>query len=488
MRWTIFRKLFVSLLLISSIMMVGMALLINNSFQNGLQTYLNQSEIEKVETMALRITPYYSTTEQWQRIQQRPHLWEKLLRNIGEPPINRRPHGERNSQGHSRQSARARKNFAPLAARLNLLNQDGNSVMGNPKNLRRKRGDLQLIKVAIIKDEQTLGWLSIVQKEKVSGHLAERFLQQQMHNFYWIALWAALFSFIVAAILVRHFLKPLSSLHKAASALSNGNFDYQIKVRGKDELAELSLAFNLLTNTLKSQKMSREQWLSDISHELRTPIAVLLSEIEAIEDGIRKPEPKYIKSLHTQVLTLTRLVDDLYALSQSDAGVLIDTSQTVDLTNIVNNIANQNEVRLADKGIHINRLYTPNQSMRLQADPKSLAQLVGNLFENSYRYTDPNGQVQLSLQQRNNNIVFTIEDSVPGVPDNALPKLFERLYRVDKSRSRANGGSGLGLSICLNIVSMHGGQISAGHSALGGLKIDVSLPLYSNNKDTLSDA
>lgn len=473
MRWTIFRKLFVSLLLISSIMMVGMALLINNSFQNGLQSYLNQSEVEKVEAMAERITEYYSATVQWQRIERQPQLWQKLLRNIGEHPVNRRPRGERNSEGHSRPPSK----FFQLSTRLNLLDQHGESIVGNPKNLHRNRRNLQLVKVPIIKDEQTLGWLSIVQRETVSGHLAERFLQQQMHNFYWIALWAALFSFIVAAVLVRHFLKPLSSLHEAARSLSNGNFDYQIKVRGKDELAELSLAFNLLTKTLKSQKVSREQWLSDISHELRTPIAVLLSEIEAIEDGIRKPEPKYIKSLHTQVLTLTRLVDDLYALSLSDTGVLIDTSQTVDLTNIINNIANQNEVRLADKGIRITRLYDPNQCMQLQADPKSLAQLVGNLFENSYRYTDPDGQLQLSLQQLNNNVVFTIEDSAPGVPNDALPKLFERLYRVDKSRSRANGGSGLGLSICQNIVSMHGGHIKAQHSALGGLKIEISLPI-----------
>lgn len=472
MRWTMFRKLFVSLLLISSITMIAMALLINNSFQNGLQAYLNQSEVEKVETLAAQLTPYYSATVKWQHLQQ-PSLWNKLLRSIGEHPAARRPRGDE----HPRPPARPGQRFAQLSARLNLLDQDGNSVIGNPRNLHRNRVNLQLVKVPITKDGEILGWLSIVQREKVRGHLAERFLQKQMHNFYWIALWAALFSFIVAAALVRHFLKPLNGLHKAAKALSNGNFDYHIKVRGKDELAELSQAFNLLTQTLKSQKVSREQWLSDISHELRTPISVLLSEIEAIEDGIRKPEPRYIQSLHTQVLTLTRLVDDLYALSQSDAGVLIDTSQTVDLTNIVNNITSQNEVRFADKQIDIKCLYDPKQSMLLQGDSKTLAQLIGNLFENSYRYTDPGGQLQLSLQQMNNNIVFTLEDSAPGVPDESLPKLFERLYRVDKSRSRAHGGSGLGLSICQNIVSMHGGQINARHSGLGGLKIEVSLPV-----------
>ncbi|GIC78756.1 ATP-binding protein [Moritella sp. F3] len=471
MRLTIFHKLFISLMLISLIMMAGMALLINNSFQNGLQSYLNQSEIEKIETLAERISDYYSPQKDWKEIQREPKLWAQLLQNIGEHPSPSKNHPERKDYKPS---------FNRLEARLNLLNKSGKSIIGNPKNLRRLHNNIQITKIPVINNNRTVGWLSVIQRESIKGRLAERFLRQQLDNFYWIAAWAALFSFIVAALLVRHFLKPLKNLDSAAKSLSNGNFDYQIDVRGKDELAELSLAFNLLTTTLKTQKHSREQWLSDISHELRTPIAVLLSEIEAIEDGIRKPEPKYIRSLHDQVMTLTRLVDDLYSLSLSDSGVLIDTTHKVDITNIISNIANQNEVRLADKHIAIERLYDHNQCTLLHADAKSIAQLIGNLFENSYRYTNPNGQIHINLQQTPDTIVLTIEDSAPAVPDGALPKLFDRLYRVDKSRSRANGGSGLGLSICENIVKMHHGDISAQHSKLGGLKITISLPIKDN--------
>jgi len=477
MRLTIFHKLFISLMLISSIMMIGMALLINNSFQNGFQSYLNQSEIERIENMAENISEnindYYSEDQGWRRLQQQPQLWRRLLRSIGEHP-------SRPKDVSKMTSRKTRTNYNQLEVRLHLLDVNGNTIIGDPKNFHRLHSNIQITKVAVTKDKQTIGWLSIQQREHIKGHLAERFLRQQLDNFYWIAAWAALFSFIVAALLVRHFLKPLKNLHSAAKSLSNGNFDYQIDVRGKDELAELSLAFNLLTTTLKSQKLSREQWLADISHELRTPIAVLLSEIEAIEDGLRKPEPKYIKSLHNQVIALTRLVDDLYSLSQSDTGVLIDKSHNVDITNIINNIANQNEVRLADKHIAIQSLYDHHQPMLLHADAKSLAQLIGNLLENSYRYTDQNGHIQINLQQINDNILLTIEDSAPAVPDAALPKLFERLYRVDKSRSRANGGSGLGLSICENIVKRHNGHISAQHSELGGLKIAISLPIKDN--------
>ena len=132
---------------------------------------------------------------------------------------------------------------------------------------------------------------------------------------------------------------------------------------------------------------------------------------------------------------------------------------------------------MADKNISINRLYNRNQAVLMLGDAKSLAQLVSNIIENSYRYTDAGGEIQLALSKQEHAIVLTIDDSAPGVPDNALPKLFERLYRVDKSRSRAHGGSGLGLSICQNIVQMHGGQIQAQHSPLGGLQIAISLPL-----------
>ncbi len=466
MRLTIFHKLFVSLLLTSMIMVLGMALLINHSFQSGLQTYLNQREVEKLKVVALQVSQYYSAQNGWQMLKEQPHLWENLLTHIGEQaPQRRRPRAEHFQSRRSMQ----------LHQRIHLLNAQGQPVF-NYSN-RHIYSDANFIKVPITDNDNTIGWISFRQKQAITGALAESFFKQQLNNFYLIAAWVALFSFIVAGLLVRHFLQPLKSLHAGAKALQQGDYQQQIAVRGNDELAELSQTFNSLTRTLKQQKESREQWLADISHELRTPIAVLLSEIEAMEDGIRQPEPKYISSLHNQVMTLRHLVDDLYQLSLSDSGVNIDRSEKVDLTQLLEMVANQSEARLAEKNIHLKRLYDSSKAVMLKGDGKSLTQLIANIFENSYRYTDPGGSMQISLQQSNKNIELIIEDSAPGVPQESLPKLFERLYRVDKSRSRANGGSGLGLSICENIVNAHGGKIVAEHSPLGGLKISISLPI-----------
>lgn len=477
MRLTIFYKLFVSLLLTSAIMMIGMALMINNSFQGGLETFLNQREVKKLEVIALQVSEYYSPQNGWERLKKQPALWENLLKQIGNRPLI----AERNASNNRHSTRRfSRNELSDLYRNIHLLNENGNLVFDNIDIPVHKKNDPALIEVPIDIGNKTVGWITMIQKKVITGPIAKGFYQQQLTNFYWVAIWAALFSFIVAGFLVRHFLKPLKNLKSGAIALQKGDFKTKIPVQGNDEFAELSQTFNRLSHILGEQKLTREQWLADISHELRTPIGVLLSEIEAIEDGIRQPEPKYIHSLHDQVINLKQLVEELYQLSLSDSGADIDRSKQVDITKIVEMAANQNEARLAEKNIDLKRLYKNTEAVLLKADSKSLTQLVSNIFENSYRYTNAGGQIQIALQKNKNEIELTIEDSVPAVPDESLDKLFERLYRVDKSRSRANGGSGLGLSICQNIVNAHEGSIEANHSALGGLQIKILLPF----KDT----
>ncbi|MDB1126332.1 ATP-binding protein [Vibrio algarum] len=285
-----------------------------------------------------------------------------------------------------------------------------------------------------------------------------------------------LFSFVIAFYLVRHFLKPLKALHEGATAVERGELDFQLNTKGSDELAQLTLAFNQLVQALKKQKSDREQWLSDISHELRTPITVLRSEIEAIQDGIRKPEPQYISSLHQQVLTLGKLVNDLYELSLSDSGVKFEFTEVTNISSIVANVVNQNEIRLKEKKLAITLSALAGEDPIIKGDQNALTQLFLNLMENCIRYTDKPGAIAISVSQNADFLSVIFQDSYPSVPNDSLPKLFDRLYRVDKSRSRASGGSGLGLSICKNIVLAHGGTIIASHSELGGLKIEISFP------------
>jgi two-component system sensor histidine kinase BaeS len=206
---------------------------------------------------------------------------------------------------------------------------------------------------------------------------------------------------------------------------------------------------------------------------------VLRSELEAIQDGIRQPEPQRIDSMHHQVMGLRRLVDDLYVLSKTDSGVYQMDVQPLDLIVLLQRVVSQFEPRGAEKGLEI-ELHQANSPLIIKGDEKTLEQLFVNLLENSLRYTDAPGRILLSVVEEENSdeknsLIIRVEDSSPSVSEEHLPNLFRRLYRVDQSRSRQYGGSGLGLSICRNIAMMHGGHISAKASALGGLAIEIRL-------------
>lgn len=467
-RLTIFTKLFISLFSLSLCLIIGMSLLINHSFKTGFQSYLNHLEKEKITRLSEELGSFYD--EGWKDTIQNPRTWNDLLQRIGEvplPPMNARPrvHYQRGDSV-----------LIPLGNRITLFDNQQNIVWGKP--LESIDSHTEIATVPIVKNDQNIGWLKVRQKNIIDGPLVESFYQQQRHNFYWIISLASLVSLLITALLVRHFLKPLKALHQGAKLLSDGFYDEAIYVNGKDELAELSHAFNSLASNLKRQKKTREQWITDISHELRTPIAVLRSEIEAIQDGIRQPEMKYIHSMHGQVLNLSKLVDDLYLLSRSDSGILDISLKRLNIISTIDQIIDGFDYRLEEKGIVIQKNYNIEDPVYMKGDQPTLQQLMTNLLENSLRYTDAPGEIRISVIDNigyEGQVKLIVEDSAPTVNEEQLPRLFDRLYRVDQSRSRALGGSGLGLSICQNIVQQHQGEIYAYQSDLGGIKIEVLL-------------
>jgi len=456
-------------------MLSVMIVMINTSFKKGLQEYLNNKEVSQVEVLAQKVKRYYSPSSGWIRLVQEPYLWGILIGNPNESPPPPPRYHRRKPDALDNESQTS---FVPLGFRLNLLDQRGKSIVGMTENLtvRVHHADTKLTKVAIKLDQKVIGYISIVQSIELSGTLAESFFKQQATHIFLVASITILMSFSIALLLVRHFLKPLSALSLAAQSIGKGELDFSIESKGSDELAELVRTFNRVVEVLRSQKETREQWLSDISHELRTPIAVLRSELEAIQDGIRAPEPQYIDSLHKQTLTLGALVEDLHRLSLSDMDIHINVSKEVVLNSILKSAIFQYSIRLEKKNIELRTIFESNKLYLVHGDEQSLIQLFTNLLENIARYTHDGGKAQISMIEEDRQVVLYFEDSAPSVPEQSLPKLFERLYRVDKSRSRESGGSGLGLSICQNIVRAHKGTIMAEHSDLGGLRIVVTLP------------
>lgn len=224
------------------------------------------------------------------------------------------------------------------------------------------------------------------------------------------------------------------------------------------------------------QDNNHKQWMADTSHELRTPIAILRAQVEAFQDGVQEVNPKTLQVLHSEIMGLSKLVDDLHWLSNLDVGNLKHSFVPLDVVSTLQDVADMFEERYAEKQVSIDTSGITGEACTVYADNNRMRQVFINLLENSLRYTDNGGKLKLSVEKSPSAVVLSFDDSEPGVSEELLPKIFDRFFRVEPSRSRELGGSGLGLAICRTIVEAHSGTISASKSELGGIKIQIVLP------------
>jgi two-component system sensor histidine kinase BaeS len=261
----------------------------------------------------------------------------------------------------------------------------------------------------------------------------------------------------------------------ATHRLAAGDYGTRVDTRSSDELGQLAQDFNHLASALERNEELRRNMVADISHELRTPLAVLRGELEAVEDGVRAMSPQTIVSLQAEVSLLSKLIDDLHELSLADVGALTYRMARVDVGALLRQTAGMFQDRMARKSLGM-QIELPADLPAIQGDAQRLTQLFTNLIENSMRYTDPNGMLQITAHAAGSDVIIVLQDTAPGVPEDMLPRLFERFFRVESSRNRQHGGSGLGLAICQRIVEAHDGRIEALPSDLGGLQLRLTFP------------
>jgi two-component system, OmpR family, sensor histidine kinase BaeS len=323
---------------------------------------------------------------------------------------------------------------------------------------------------------RTVGYAGLRPPKHFLHPMQVRFLKEQRLA---LALAAGVLLLVTAVLsfpLTRRLVRPIKALAAATQEIGSGRYETRIPVRSSDELGRLAGQFNEMARTLEKNEKARRQWIADISHELRTPVAVLQGEVEALLDGIRPVTPERIRSLHGETLRLNRLVEDLYQLSLSDLGALTYRKEPLDPADLLRSIAETYRTAFQNKGLGFSLQLPTHHTPPVFGDRERLIQLLANLTENSLRFTDPGGELGITLRSGDGRVLIEFEDSPPGVPDAELEKLFDRLYRLEGSRSRASGGAGLGLAICKNIVEAHAGTIGAQASPLGGLLIRISLP------------
>lgn len=339
----------------------------------------------------------------------------------------------------------------------------------------QKRGDQFPPLTPIMSQEKQVGSLGLYSPQTISETNQVLFVKKQKLIILMVGIAAFFISIGISLPLSFHLTKPIRRISRAAKKLISGDYATRVGKNGKDELGRLSQDIDTLAATLEENETQRIQLISDIAHELRTPLTSLRGEIEALQDGIRKPGQRTYDNLHQGVMRLSRLVEDLYDLSRSDQGILSIFPEELDFYSLVEHEIDSIRYEAERTGVRLIFNATQHPSV-VYGDKQRLQQLVSNLLTNSVHYTDEEGEVKVAIQSSASSIQLDIQDTEPGVPDEALPQLFNRLYRVDQSRNRDLGGSGLGLSICIQIVKAHNGTITAQHSPAGGLWMQVTLP------------
>ncbi|MBK5963845.1 hypothetical protein CCR95_07030 [Thiocystis minor] len=358
--------------------------------------------------------------------------------------------------------------------RLRLLDAHRQPVIGHLPP------DADVLERPLRVEDALVGVLQLGIRPGLTDALDLEFQRRQTRMIGMSALLGLAIALLAAVPLARHLVGPLRTLTGGLRTLTGGHYSVRVNIRRGDELNELANGFNQLAQTLEHNEALRRHWIADVSHELRTPLAVLSGELDALAEGVRPVSARAIGSLQSEVGNLSKLVDDLYQLALSDLGALSYRKEPLELEPLLAMALERGAPGFARAGLRLDSdLQQPPNS--ILGDAARLTQLIDNLLENSRRYTHAGGQVRLRTQRQGAWVRLVLSDSAPGVADDALPRLFERLFREERSRSRAHGGAGLGLAICTNIVTAHGGRIQAAHSPLGGLEIAVTLPVLESS-------
>jgi two-component system sensor histidine kinase BaeS len=472
-------KIFLSITVLLLAAIGGMVYLLQESFDRSFLQYVNEYEQEAQNNLIANLGEEYQSHGNWDAIRQDEDRWNDLVVSNFARATSRHQNSNSNNDSLPR----------------DILDLDDPNRNISKRERRFYRSNVALLDVnkqhvvgREIEEPEGTEFKPIYVNSDVVGYLAARplltvletpdieFSNQQIRGFNIIAVVIALLTFVLSIPLARYLVTRINTLATGTRELASGNYSIRIPYTSNDELGKLSQDFNVLARTLEENEKARCQWIADISHELRTPLAILRGEIEAIQDQVRKLTPETLENLHSEVMNLDRLVKDLYELSMSDIGALTYQKQKLNLLESLQQSVSIFNEEFEKKNIRV-ELVLPPGPIWVLGDRDRFGQLFANLLTNSLRYTDTGGKLEIKVIEKPEQVELQFNDTEPSVPDAEIPRLFDRLYRVESSRSRETGGTGLGLAICKNIVEAHQGSISAWRSPYDGLQITIELPL-----------
>jgi signal transduction histidine kinase len=306
------------------------------------------------------------------------------------------------------------------------------------------------------------------------------FLQSVWWQFLLAGAIAAVIALVLARWLARGMTQPLRDMAEASRRMETGDYSTRVLTSTRDEVGQLATAFNRMSRELENLEASRRDLVANVSHELKTPITAIRAHLENLLDGVEQPNSQNLEIMLAQSERLGRLVEQLLDLSRLESGDVPLRREPVSLAPLVALVMSEIEVACADREVEVVSDLSDDLPT-IEADSERVHQVIFNLVDNAVRFTPEGGEVRIEAHRHNGSVEVSVADTGVGIPADALPRLFERFYRVDPARAREDGGTGIGLAIARSVVEAHGGSIRAesapGHGSVFTFDLPVSRPV-----------
>jgi len=448
--------------------------LIRTSAENVFRSYVFSGDREKARLYAALLGELYARDRSWDGVQSFLAEFPALVYSF----LDRRIHGDGTWVYPFR--------LPPEASRVlgaeRIVVADGNGII-----VADTAGDLlgsvhpphHLVSgVPVLADTVRVG--AVLVGSMIDSSLTptgERFLEALTVSLGTATLVSGLLAFVLGLFFMLRVSRALGSLTSGARRVAGGDFTVRVPVRGRDEIAELSDSFNLMTDELRKLEEAKRRIIADSAHELRTPVTLIRGTLEGILDGVFPADEGTLKSVHEETLRLSRLIDTLRELELIESGKLALRIESVDIGELAEGTTVLFASSLKEKEITLNVSIRSSPAPSLRGDRLRLSEVLYNLVSNAVRHSPEGGRIEIGVAGEEGRVMIEVADSGPGVPAEERERIFERFYRIDKARSSEHGGRGLGLAIAAEIVKAHGGTLSVGTSSLGGASFRIRIPV-----------
>ncbi len=441
-------KIILVLIVVSLAGSLFTAFYIQNHTKNAFDNFIkNQDQ----QVLADTLTDYYRDNQNWDGV-------DEVFKEVALYSSSNYGSGESGGNNPNRPFDRASLPFV-LALDSGLIIAGGTShpgyQMGDTLPEKELMNGLKLENVGKI-----IGWLITGPTPQLRNNIQQSFLNTVQQGLVTSSLVTLLIALILGGILILSFTRPIRKLAEATSAVAGGKLGYQVDITSKDELGKLATSFNSMSSDLEKADRTRKQMTADIAHDLRTPLSVLHGYTEAMSEGKLSGNPDIYRVMHQQAQHLNYLIDDLRTLSLLDSGELNFQIQNINpsfvlqqTTDAFHSIAREKEIELT--------LNIEQDIPRVNLDPDRITQVLGNLVNNAISILSAGGNIKITAGLDEDSLIIQVTDDGPGIQAENLPQIFDRFYRVDKSRQPNERSSGLGLAITKNLVEAQGGTITA---------------------------